>query len=158
MTMCFVMLDFGLGYHVPFVQESDIFTFLRLLWASYFLYDIALFLTKASALLFFSRLFPKHTNAPWFNWAIYVTHALNAAWLIAIIFGTIFMCDPVEKNWNPFVPGTCGPTNALWIGSAVPSVVIDLIILVLPLPKIWGLQMSRARKAGLTLVFILGYL
>lgn len=158
MGICFAMLHFGLGYHIFVVDPNDLGIFLKLLWSIYFVYDIALAITKTSALLFLSRIFPKRANSRWFNYAIYTTHALNVAWLIGIIFGTIFMCTPIEKNWNPMVPGKCGPTNALWLGSAVPSVVIDLIILILPLPKIWGLRLSPAKKTGITLVFLLGYL
>ncbi|ROV99191.1 hypothetical protein VPNG_08249 [Cytospora leucostoma] len=44
-----------------------------------------------------------------------------------------------------------------WIGAAVPSVVIDIIILILPLPKLWHLKINTARKIGLMTVFILGY-
>lgn len=123
----------------------------------YFFYDIGLCLAKASALLFFSRVFTRQTHTTWFNYALWTAHGLNVAWLLGIIFGTIFMCDPVAKNYVPDLPGRCGDTGALWIGSAVPSVLIDLIVLILPLPKIWGLQMSFAKKSGITLVFFLGY-
>lgn len=151
------MVHYGLGHHVWAVQPGKLLKCLRLIYAVYFVYDIAICLTKASALLFLSRIFPKRVNGSWFNVALWIIHAMNVAWLIGILFGTIFMCNPVEKNWNPTVPGHCGPTSALWIGSAVPNVVIDLMILILPLPKIWGLQISRARKVGLTIVFALGY-
>lgn len=43
------------------------------------------------------------------------------------------------------------------MGSAIPSVLIDIIILVLPLPKLWHLKIDLARKIGLMTVFILGY-
>ncbi|ROT41233.1 hypothetical protein SODALDRAFT_330954 [Sodiomyces alkalinus F11] len=154
--LSFAMLNYGLGYHMWVVMDK-LPTFMKLLFSVYFVYDVALFVTKESALLFFSRIFPKRNNSAWWNWALWITHGINAAWLIGIIFGTIFMCDPVEKGWNPMIPGTCGENSALWLGSAVPSVVIDLLILLLPLPKIWGLQLSTARKTGVTLVFVLGY-
>lgn len=160
MGICFAMLHFGLGHHMGDVMPpTKLTTFFRLLYSIYFVYDIALAITKASALLFLSRIFPKRQSPQWFNYAIYATHALNGLWLIAIIFGTVFQCNPVEKGWNPMLPtGKCGSTNSLWLGSAVPSVLIDLIILVLPLPRIWNLQMSGAKKGGITVVFLLGYL
>lgn len=151
------MVRLGLGHHIWTISDSDLSVFLKLLYAIYFLYDFALFFTKMSALLFFSRVFPTYANSVWFNRALLITHVLNFLWFIGIVFGTVFMCKPVAKGWNPFLDGTCGPTLGLWIGSAVPSVVIDLIILTLPLPKIWGLQMNKKRKVGLTVVFLLGY-
>lgn len=158
MGICFAMLNYGLGHHIWVADPSKLTTFFKLLYSIYYVYDFALAVTKVSALLFLSRIFPKRQSPAWFNYAIYATHALNVAWLIGIIFGTVFQCNPVQKGWSPMMDGKCGSTNALWLGSAVPSVVIDLVILLLPLPRIWGLQMSRAKKGGITLVFLLGYL
>ncbi|KAI9035838.1 Major Facilitator Superfamily protein [Aspergillus affinis] len=155
--LAFAMGFFGLGHHTQFVEPKDLSIFLRLLYAIYFVYDIGLFFTKLSALLFLSRIFPWHANSKWFNYTIVATHCLNCAWLAGIIFGTVFMCNPVEKGWNPTLPGHCGTTSALWLGSAIPSVIIDLIILLLPLPKIWTLQMTTTRKMAIIGVFVIGY-
>jgi hypothetical protein len=151
------MVKLGLGRHIWAINPANIGLLLKLVYVNYYLYDAALFLAKMSALLFFSRVFPRYANSKFFNYALWATHALNVSWLIGIVFGTIFMCNPVAKGWNPMLPGKCGTNSALWIGSAVPSVFIDLIILTLPIPKIWGLQMNRKRKIGLTVVFALGY-
>lgn len=130
----------------------------KVIFAIYLNYDTALFITKASALLFLDRLFPDYTNALWFNLVRYVAHALNIAWFLGIVFGTFFMCDPVAKNWDLAITyGKYGSTTSLFIGSAVPSVAIDLIILILPLPKIWGLQTSNGRKLGISIMFFFGY-
>jgi hypothetical protein len=139
------------------VPPTNLPLLFKLLYGIYYLYDISLFLTKTSALLFLGRVFPKHANSKWWNYTLWFTHGLNVAWLVGIVFGTVFMCDPVQKGWNPMMPGSCGTTSALWTGSAIPSVVIDLVILLLPVPKIWVLRISRTRKSGLLLVFILGY-
>lgn len=151
------MVHAGLGKHVWMVEEDDLALVLRIVYANYYTYDLALFLTKASALLFYSRVFPYHATETWFKVALYVVHSLNICWLLGIIFGTIFMCDPVQQGWDPTRGGTCGDTSALWIGSAVPSVVLDLMILLLPMPMIWGLRMSKARKGGISIIFLLGY-
>ncbi|KAK6829821.1 hypothetical protein PG995_004398 [Apiospora arundinis] len=153
----FAMMDIGLGRHIQAIDQSKLPLFLKMLYSEYFIYDAALFLAKTSALLFLSRIFPKYTNAKWWNAAVIIGHVLNIGWFLGIVFGTVFMCYPVEKGWNPMAPGNCGPTNALWIGSAIPSVAIDLVILLLPLPKIWTLQMNKAQRAGLMVVFALGY-
>ncbi|KAI0383336.1 hypothetical protein F5Y04DRAFT_279044 [Hypomontagnella monticulosa] len=155
--LLFGMVHYGLGRHVWTVPPDELAVLLKLTWANYLLYDFALFCTKTSALLFFSRVFPKTVAGTWFNIALYVVHGINVCWLLGIIFGTVFMCDPVYKNWDVMAPGTCGPTSALWIGSAVPSVCIDLIILLLPMPQIWRLSMSGVRKVGISIVFLLGY-
>jgi hypothetical protein len=122
-----------------------------------FVYDIALFLSKIAALLFLTRVFPRTSNSKWFNYALWTTFGLHVAWPIGNVFGTIFFCWLISKNWIVTQPGHCGAQFDLLLGSTVPSVVIDLIILVLPLPKQWHLQIGRAKKVGLMAVFILGY-
>ncbi|KAJ5526482.1 hypothetical protein N7494_013132 [Penicillium frequentans] len=155
--LAFAMGHYGLGHHAQFVETKDLLIFLRLLYAVYYVYDIGLFFTKVSALLLLSRIFPWHANAKWFNYTIVATHCLNCAWLAGIIFGTVFMCNPVQKGWNSMLPGHCGTTLHLWLGSAIPSVIIDLIILLLPLPKIWSLKMTTRRKVAIIGVFVIGY-
>ncbi|CAJ2499998.1 Uu.00g028510.m01.CDS01 [Anthostomella pinea] len=136
----------GFGRHIDTLSAEEISLFFKLEYLGDYIYDSALATSKFSGLLFLSRVFPARLNSRWFNIALWVTHGLKAAWLIGVYFGTIFLCDPVQKGWNPFLPGTCGTTASLFLGSAIPSVVIDLIIMLLPLPKIWGLHTSIGRR------------
>lgn len=156
--LAIALVHFGLGRHIWTIQkEEDLLMVFKLFYVVYYVYDAALFLTKMSALLYLTRLFPTHANSTWWNWALWITHGLNGAWFIGICCATAFMCKPLAKGWNPLLPGECGTTSSLWIGSAVPSVFIDLLILLLPLPKIWTLKISTTRRTGVTIVFILGY-
>ncbi|KAI0392950.1 hypothetical protein F5Y17DRAFT_434405 [Xylariaceae sp. FL0594] len=157
-SLIFHMIALGLGRHIGRLSKEQVAGNLLTIYVVYFVYDTALFLTKTSALLFLSRVFPKYANRAWFNWGLWITHCLNISWLLGIIFGTLFMCDPVAKGYKPDLPGYCSDIGKLWIGSAIPSVAIDLIILLLPMPKVWGLQMSGARKIGVTIAFVLGYI
>ncbi|KAI1355424.1 hypothetical protein F5Y01DRAFT_310865 [Xylaria sp. FL0043] len=157
-SLIFHMISLGLGRHIGGLTKEQVAGNLLTIYVVYFVYDTALFLTKMSALLFLSRVFPPYANHPLFNWGLWITHGLNVSWLLGIIFGTLFMCDPVAKGYKPDLPGYCSDVGKLWVGSAVPSVVIDLIILLLPMPKVWGLQMSGARKIGITIAFALGYI
>lgn len=156
-AMEFAMIDAGFGRHMMTLDMDKILFLSKMNWAGNFVYDIALFLSKIAALLFLARVFPRASNSKWFNYALWTTFGLNVAWLFGIVFGTIFFCWPISKNWLVTQPGNCGTQFDLLVGSAVPSVVIDLIILVLPLPKLWHLRIDRAKKVGLMAVFILGY-
>lgn len=156
-AIAFVLVELGFGRHIWMVKADNLPQIFKLLYSIYYIYDISLFTTKTSALFFLMRLFPKHANSRLWNHTLYATHGLNVAWLLGIVLGTFFMCSPVQKGWDPMLPGHCGTTSALWTGSAIPSVFIDLVILLLPIPKIWSLQMGRSQKVGITLVFILGY-
>ncbi|KAI1264010.1 hypothetical protein F5Y18DRAFT_93432 [Xylariaceae sp. FL1019] len=157
-ALIFYMLSLGLGRHANTLSAEQIAGNLATIYVVYFIYDTALFLTKLSALLFLGRVFPSYANQAWFNWALWTIHGFNVSWLLGIVFGTLFMCNPVAKGYDPNITGHCNDIGALWLGSAIPSVVIDLIILLLPLPKVWALQMSGARKIGITIAFVLGYI
>ncbi|KAI2640424.1 hypothetical protein GGS26DRAFT_538109 [Hypomontagnella submonticulosa] len=150
-------LSIGFGRHAWTLPPENVALFAKLLFVSFFFYDITLFLSRASALLFLSRIFPKYTNSKVFNYALWITHAVNVGWVVSEILAFVFFCDPVARSWDRTIPGTCGVDANLYIGNAVPSVAIDLTILILPLPKVWRLHTSTARKWAITCVFILGY-
>ena len=127
-----------------------------MLWASYFMSDIGVTLPKASVLFFYVRIFT--TQNKWFRRAVYLAHALNIGWWLSAIARCLLFCDPVHKYWDTKTPGFCRPSNSLYIGSAVPSVAIDLIILLLPLPVISTLSLKFSRKILVSGVFVCGYL
>lgn len=156
--MSFELLHLGFGHHIWMLPSENLGPFLKILFAMYFIVYTGVCLAKTSALFFLGRIFPRFTSPTWFTVGVAVTHFLNAAWLMGMGFGTAFNCNPVAKNWNTSLPGQCGPASSIWIASVVPSVFIDLLILILPIPRIWAIQMSHSRKVGLSVVFVLGYL
>ena len=52
----------------------------------------------------------------------------------------------------------CVDIGALSLGFGVSDVSIDIMILAIPIPVVWKLQMSTANKIGLIGVFLLGLL
>lgn len=151
------MLANGFGTHIDTLSPEEILLNLQLFYAGNFLFDAAVTCSKASALFFYGRIFPRAVNSTWFNIALWVVHGLNVAWFIGIVVATFFLCIPMEKSWIPTLEGSCDAQNKVYIGSAVTSVIIDLLILLLPLPNIWQLQLKAAQKSGLLLIFMLGY-
>ncbi|KAI1392014.1 uncharacterized protein F4822DRAFT_113165 [Hypoxylon trugodes] len=146
----------SLGQHIRAIPPEDAVLFLKLFFISDLLFDFSLFLTKVSALLFFTRIFPLYTTSRRYNVVLWIIHGLNIAWVIAVLLLTVLSCTPVRKVWLPTTSGYCQPLTPAYLGSATGSVFIDLLLLILPLPRIWSLQTSLARKFGITLVFVLG--
>ena len=68
-----------------------------------------------------------------------------------------FQCNPPTKAWRPEESGTCLQIQALYIGTAVPNVVIDAFLLLLSLPIIKGLNTAAGKRLALAFIFILGY-
>lgn len=144
----------GTGRHVDQIPPPDQgLKTLKILFASYLTYDTGLTLAKSSALFFYRRIFEDQSR--WFSRTLWGLHTIVWAWWIACCIA-IFVCIPVQQKLSA-IPKKCGSTGNLWIGSATPSVVIDLIILLLPMPMLRKLQMKASRKLLLSGTFACGY-
>lgn len=88
----------------------------------------------------------------------YVLAALSISWCISIIMVSIFQCTPIERTWNPAIPGHCINLKASFIGNAIPNILTDVAILALPMQQVWGLHTSTMQKTQISFVFLLGSL
>ena len=138
----------GLGQHsvalTPYI--------LKLLLAKELVWNTGITLTRISALLFYKRLFQRQSKT-----LFWLGIAFNVVWFVMLLFLVIFGCSPVPRIWDRAVPGTCLPELPGQIISSFTSLVLDLYILVVPLPMLWRLQMKTPRKVAVALVLILGY-
>lgn len=121
-------------------------------------YISSLLFGKPAVLLGLIRIFAPHGTNKTFARASYILIALNTILYLSSIVGTATLCIPHEAIWYPWVKGTCIDRNALAIVGSAFNIVIDLIILVLPQPIIWKLQMTTQRRLGVSLVFSVGVL
>lgn len=69
---------------------------------------------------------------------------------------SIMACIPRAKIWNPTLKGNCVDFADVLIAVATINVVSDLSILILPIAKVWQLQMSRHKKIGVSTIFAAG--
>lgn len=77
------------------------------------------------------------------------------AWGISVLFTTIFQCSPVTAAWDKTIVGAkCFVLADFVIGSNVPNIFADAVIIVLPLPLLWSLKLSLVRKLGLIALFL----
>lgn len=88
--------------------------------------------------------------------AIKILIGVLTVYYIAITLLKVFICKPIEKFWNHDAPGSCLNINTVFISDCVISLVTDLVILVSPLPVIWGLQMDLRRKLGSSVGLVVG--
>ncbi|TRX87753.1 hypothetical protein FHL15_011358 [Xylaria flabelliformis] len=119
-------------------------------------YKISLSLTKSSILLLYLRIFG---NVTWLRRTCYVLLVLIALYYTAATLVTILQCIPVAAAFDKNVTRLkCISITPFWYTNAAISIATDLIILLIPMPLICALQMSRQRKAALIFVFALGTL
>ncbi|KAI0540915.1 hypothetical protein GGR58DRAFT_511236 [Xylaria digitata] len=115
-------------------------------------------LIKVSILVNWLRIFvPKGTRGPTF-WVLHTLLWTNVFFYFITTVTEIVRCDPREKIWNPFFEGGSCPINVedQNIATSVINFISDSTILAAPQWVIWKLQMSRSRKWGLSLLFVIG--
>jgi hypothetical protein len=93
-----------------------------------------------------------------FRIIIYVFEAATVAYVVACTLTWGFACRPFRYNWviGPEVLEHCPNLELKFLLSAIFNLVLDVCILVLPMPMLWTLNMSPRKKIAITFVFGLG--
>jgi len=125
------------------------------LFALDFIYNIGLTLVKMSVLMFYVRVFG---TVRAYRITFWIMGALIVGWGVATSFLALFTCTPIKKSWDRKIPGHCSNRQRDFMGAAIPNVLTDLLLLFLPMPMLWRIQVSTARKYWLVGVFAAGYL
>ncbi|KAF2740099.1 hypothetical protein EJ04DRAFT_572412 [Polyplosphaeria fusca] len=147
------MIRLGFGRHIWAIPPENVMGNLKRLFAVYYLYHTGLAIAKCSCLLFYTRMFGRPYTYRWFSRAIWASHTLIFAVLVGQYFVTTFNCSPEAQ-----LKGGYGANIAkIWLAGAVCSVLVDLVLLLLPLPVIWKLRIGTKRKIAIFCIFISGY-
>lgn len=85
---------------------------------------------------------------------------VSSVWTVAFFFANLFQCWPLWIDWTNFGfnYANCINTNLMYLAQAWSDFLTDFMILLLPLPCIWKLQMSTTHKIGISGMFLLGAL
>ena len=119
------------------------------------LYTLAIWLVKLAVLLLFLRLFPKKRE----RYALYLMVFWITGQFVAVTITLLAGCSPFSKLIDATITtGHCINKNAISISTSGMNVAIDFIILALPLPTVWSLNLPRRQKWALLGVFMMGAL
>ena len=78
-------------------------------------------------------------------------------WFLTFFTSVFLICLPFEGGNDPTViGGKCSSQKTYTIASAVTNMAVDLIIMILPMPPLWKLQLPFAERIGLSIVFTHG--
>lgn len=110
--------------------------------------------TKLSVLLFYKRIFKGTFVKP----SVWTMIGVVVVWTLGFFFANLFQCWPLWIDWTKFgfTYQNCINTNAMYLAQAWSDVLTDLIILTLPLPCIWVMQLPARHKAAVSGMFLLG--
>lgn len=82
--------------------------------------------------------------------------ALTLGWMLACWIAACLQCVPLVKTWNPWVEGQCINLFLTQLCISVPSIIVDIAILALPIPHVLKLQLSAWQKYLVIGTFMLG--
>ncbi|CAD6448222.1 233e18dd-bbc7-4aaf-9392-5be7a1c50f53 [Sclerotinia trifoliorum] len=129
-------------------------------WPGELLQIPALGLVKLSLILFYRRVFTRNA-APRFNIVTWFMILIILLWTLSFFFSILFICGlDFAAYWTSTVveKAHCVDTDRLHNAFAISDVVTDFVIICLPVPMIFGLHLTVARKIGILAIFSLGAL
>ncbi|MCJ1465320.1 hypothetical protein MMC07_003937 [Pseudocyphellaria aurata] len=145
----------GLGKHIAELLASELTIFLKGVIPAMISYGLTITGVKISILLLYRRVFGTVAT---FKKASLVVGFLCIAWLCGNVFTEVFLCSPMSAAWDPSLLFSthCSDIQAFLLGITISNLLLDVIILCMPLPMIWDLQLTTRRKFEVSGVFLLG--
>ncbi|KAI9725589.1 MAG: hypothetical protein M1828_003077 [Chrysothrix sp. TS-e1954] len=143
------LVDHGFGKHFECASPDGIPFFLKTLFVWEYLYTILLATVKYSIILFYWRVF----HVPSFRKYLWVLVFLVTGWAVGVIITSSVTCIPTAAFWGA-VKGNCLVLKDTFIGNAVPNIVTDALLLLVPLKYIYQLHTPKSYKVALLVVFI----
>ena len=117
------------------------------------LWQLAMPFVKFSLLLLYVRLFP----TPLIRRISIGVGIFVLTWMLVSTGVFIFACLPVQFYWDRSISGGhCLNYDIFYIIMAALNTLTDVIVLLLPLNVVWNLTITRAKKIGLSIVFLIG--
>ncbi|KAK5130762.1 hypothetical protein LTR08_001707 [Meristemomyces frigidus] len=155
-SVCSVLLaEHGLGKDIWMVPFDSITFVLQTWYYDEIMYLIALALIKISLIMTYLRIFPNKQ----FRTLAYVLIAAFTAYMIAYVVVTIVQCTPIPYAWTQWDgehAGVCRHINAqVWCAAAL-NIIMDLIVVVMPMPLLWQMHMNTRKKLLIMLMFGMG--
>lgn len=94
------------------------------------------------------------------NWTIWTTLVISYGWCIGSMIAALCACEPISYFWREIIDPTSGSYRYnfyyYYVGNAAANVVTDVLILLVPVPVVWSLQMRKTQKIGVCGVLLLG--
>ncbi|KAF1351915.1 hypothetical protein BDV97DRAFT_135102 [Delphinella strobiligena] len=153
------------GYHIWAVDMDQLKTIFKILYGYTFVYGAGASAVKLSFVFYFVRVF--HTGPP--STIIYCRDFTSITLVLGIFLALCYplmvwttmlgICRPIHYFWDEFTApdsGSCTNTNEFLLIAGIINMVIDIVILMIPVPPICKLQVRTADKLMLIGIFLLG--
>ncbi|KAJ6132301.1 hypothetical protein N7471_007516 [Penicillium samsonianum] len=144
----------GQGLNAAYLPQENIIPFSRVQYIGGPIYCLAVLSFKVALLASYLRIagiIKRYRNIIIAAIVVCVVNQLIFTFIISI------SCIPVAKQWDVSLEGHCIETLPFYYALGGISIVLDLIIIALPLPVLWKLQLRLKQKALLACLFALGF-
>jgi hypothetical protein len=146
----------GIGKHQWDITVADLMRSLRRAYVAQLVYCFTIYAVKLGVLLQIKQVFAG-TKKDFNYWACWAVIVFVSCGYTANLFIWIFLCVPVEKSWNYYLPGTCNNAKPSII-SGIVNLASDIAVLALPIIAVAQLQMSLRKKVAVSAIFATGML
>ncbi|KAF7595468.1 hypothetical protein BBP40_005804 [Aspergillus hancockii] len=151
---CILGGAYGIGKHIWVVDENDVLMSMKIIFAYVILYATTVPMVKLSVLLLYRRIFR-------LTWTLYICAFLSIGYAISVSTTISLACVPTSFFWtqwvDPLSGGHCRINLYLfYLWNGVANLFTDVLILCLPMPIVWGLQMPTGQKWAISGIFLLG--
>ncbi|KAJ0414238.1 hypothetical protein BJY00DRAFT_318998 [Aspergillus carlsbadensis] len=151
---CILGGKYGIGTHIWVVEPDDVIMSMKIIFAYVILYATTVPMVKLSVLLLYRRIFR-------LTWTLYLCAFLSIGYTISVSTAISLACVPTSYFWtqwvDPLSGGYCRINLYLfYLWNGVANLLTDVIILCLPMPIVWRLQMPKSQKWAISGIFLLG--
>ncbi|KAF2266750.1 hypothetical protein CC78DRAFT_458854 [Lojkania enalia] len=140
----------GAGYHVADLRPETIQRMLQLIKAHEVVYVLAIPLPKLAVLCLYFRLFTSKLS----HAILYLTGTVVVVTCLFGFISSFANCKPFHAFWDRRVQVQCLMDPMLVFRYySIPNIATDVIMLAIPLPSLWKLQVGWMTKIGVFLTF-----
>ncbi|KAL2272010.1 hypothetical protein VTJ83DRAFT_1381 [Remersonia thermophila] len=154
-ALCIAQTKYGLGLPLADRPKQAVIAYTRSNYAGRPIYQVGISFFKVALLISYLRLF-KGTSYVVYRRIVWISMVLIVAGHVGCALTLILACQPVHKSWNPSVPGKCLAPGPSFTAYAIVTIVSDVAVAVIPIPALLKLKVSKSRKIGLIVIFLLG--
>ncbi|EJT73207.1 hypothetical protein GGTG_10056 [Gaeumannomyces tritici R3-111a-1] len=152
MTINLVLVDHGIGLHSGRLPYEEIEFLNRTMIGAEILYVTTVNQYKIALLFLYLRIFPMASVRKGALWC----GGLTCGWTFACIIAACLQCVPLSRVWNPWHEGVCINLFLTQLAISIPSILVDIAILCLPIPHVLKLQLAPWQRFLVMFVFLLG--
>ncbi|KAF2128901.1 hypothetical protein P153DRAFT_357398 [Dothidotthia symphoricarpi CBS 119687] len=136
----------------PILDDPGLIFFEQTKFALNMISIVGLGLIKSSILVMYKNIF----SVGKYRLIIYGVLAFVVGWTISFTVSHLFTCYPITVFIEPWFGNECVDTIPMFIALLCTDALVDLVILILPIPIIMNLQLRTEKKLAVIGIFTLG--